>query len=145
MCPQTYFSEREAGVIRFNERTVGKSPAARRLVPIHPALKGLRRCVESCKGRPFPFATSTVGRKFPKLQDEVGATETTINEESFRVSFHSFRHAFKTRLLNTGIPTDTVDILIGHSRQGLSAKYAKRPLSLDTLKAAIAKLKYRRK
>lgn len=130
------------GLIRFNQRTIGKTPAARRSVPMHPALRGLRKYVEGCEGRPFPFSTSTVGRRFPALQAEVGATETKIDGQEYRVSFHSFRHGFKTRLLNAGVSTDMVDILIGHSRQGLNALYGKRPPPLDTLRKVVRKLRY---
>ncbi len=132
----------ETGVIRFNAREAGKSAAARRSVPIHPAIAvGLKVYVGAAGSGPFKFGSATVGRKFKALQEAASATEGTFDGETYWLSFHSWRHGFKTRLLNAGVPTDTADILTGHARQGLNAVYGKRT-DMNVLREAISRLSY---
>lgn len=131
----------ESGLIHFNKRAVGKSVAAKRSVPIHPKLSSIRQFVESRKVRVFRFASSTANRKFNLVKNELGIIDTKIKGESHQVTLHSFRHGVKTRLLNAGVSTDLVDQLIGHSRQGLNAVYAKRQDG-EALRQAIKKLQY---
>lgn len=132
------------GAIYFNRRTPGKTVAARRTVPIHPELAGLGEYVRKCRGRPFDFSTSTVGRKFPKLQSRAGVpAETVIDGDTYALSFHSFRHGVKTRLLNAGVSTDLADRLLGHVRQGLNPRYGKRSPELDKMREALERLEYK--
>jgi len=52
--------------------------------------------------------------------------------------FHSFRHTFKTTLVNAGVEVQTVDVLTGHAKKTVSETYIHR--STDLLRKAIEKM-----
>jgi len=52
--------------------------------------------------------------------------------------FHSFRHTFKSLLINAGVAVETADVLTGHAKKSVSETYIHRSVGLLT--DAVAKL-----
>lgn len=134
----------DTNVVKFNydKEFTGKTPGAKRQVPLHQKLKGIDKYVQSCGKRVFPFSKSSVDRWFKEIQKEADAFGTKIDGENHTLSFHSFRHCVETRLLNADVSIDRVNIIIGHSRTALAKRYGAR-VDLESLRKAIKKLEYK--
>lgn len=100
----------------------GKSAAARRRVPVHPALQPLVRCLRdsSRDGYLIPGLLTGgadgkrahyVGKRFSKVKEKLGFTDPAL-------VFHTLRNAFMQRAEEGGVPESTTKLIVGHSRQG---------------------------
>ena len=102
----------------------GKTAAAVRRVPIHPALAPLiARLAETSPdgflipglllgGRDNKRAVY-LGKRFAYLRKKVGITDP-------RVVFHGFRHTAVTAMEGAGVPASTISLIVGHKRQGMT-------------------------
>lgn len=95
---------------------------------------GVERIVPKPKGwkesffSKLPLQTSarTLERKFKKYALRAGL--------SSRYTFHSLRHGFATRMLESGVPINQVQLLLGHSNISTTSIYVKANPS-DALKS----------
>lgn len=125
-------------VFDFNEDGDGekrlKSPAALRRVPIHSQLieLGLLDFHERQRAdgyeRLFPDYTYTpksgYGDKLSKWFNRTFTGNLGIKSDAH--VFHGLRHTFATRLIQADIPTERVQFIIGHEREGVTHQvYAK--------------------
>jgi len=125
-----------------------KNSGSHRFIPVHPVLKelGLLDFIERCRSRQqtrlFPempkgadgYYSSPYSRQFRRLLESVGAKHA-------KNSFHSFRHSFEDACRNSGIPSDLMNALQGHSEPGMAARYGS-GFGLKRLAEAIEKLEY---
>lgn len=81
-----------------------------RVVPIP---KGWRK--EFFKELPIKKSTRTLQRRFKKY-----AAKAKLNP---LYSFHSLRHGFATRLLESGSPINQVQLLLGHANLATTSRY----------------------
>lgn len=68
-----------------------------------------------------PMDHKTVYRYFYNALEKIGIDRQSRHMK--RISFHSYRHCFNTKLLERGIPPETVRLLTGHSA-GMTARYS---------------------
>lgn len=128
----------------------GKTPDARRIIPIHPELlklgfAGYAQHVQSLGHHYlFPHLTDgangrgkNVGRQFAKLLDKRGIQDD-------RKVFHSFRHTVITRLHTTGANPAHVMQIAGHSSEskGVHFQTYTHDVGLQALAETLAKLAY---
>lgn len=83
-----------------------------RIVPIP---KGFKK--EWQNKLPLKTTARTLERKFKMYCKNAGLTE--------RYTFHSLRHGFATRLLESGTPINQVQVLLGHSNISTTSIYTK--------------------
>jgi len=83
-----------------------------RIVPIP---KGWRK--EFFKYLPLRCSIRTIQRKFTKYNK--------LAKLNPKYSFHSLRHGFATRLLESGVPINQVQLLLGHSNLATTSIYTK--------------------
>lgn len=83
-----------------------------RVVPVP---KGWKK--DFTKNIPLQTTARTLQRKFRKYNDAV-----PLNP---RYTFHSLRHGFATRLVESGVPINQVQILMGHSDISTTGIYTK--------------------
>lgn len=124
------------------------------VVPIHPALEqyllGLRSSDD-----PEAFITPSLAvvkiggrsgqsRLFQAVMARAGIENETVEagkgrtRKFNRYGFHSFRHTFKSQLVNSGIAAEVADVLQGHAKKSVSETYVHR--SMNVLRAAVEKL-----
>ncbi len=110
-----------------------KSKAAKRLIPVHPALVqlGFRTYAEECrvKGvRLLPginasssgYDSDNVSKWFSRfLKFTIGDAE----KRTCKLAFHSFRHTMEDAMRVAGIEARIQDALIGHDTDHVSARY----------------------
>jgi integrase len=155
-------TERGVLVMRIEEAT--KNRNSQRLVPIHDTLMqlGLERYLQQLRQKSathlFPVwhqksskakinATTDDGmallnhyypRYYPKAFNhelrKIGITDR-------RMSWHSFRHTFRTGLELAGVPKPTADRLTGHVDGSMASVYT-HAVSVEVLKEAIDRLRY---
>lgn len=123
--------------------------------PIHPDLEAYLLHLPTSDDPNAPLAPSAFGHytgghtglsaKFQEVIAAAGIDNTPIASGSgkkgraFRkFGFHSFRHSFKSVLVNVGVEVETVDVLIGHAKKTVSETYIHRKLPL--LRRAIARI-----
>jgi integrase len=122
--------------------------------PLHPSLEAHLLSLKSsddAKTRLCPtlFGRDSGGRsglsqKFIGILEKADIENAPIVEgsgkgRSFRaLGFHSFRHTFKTILVNAGIEVLTVDVLTGHAKKTVSETYIHR--NSELLRTAVLKL-----
>ncbi len=122
--------------------------------PIHTALEAHLLSLPSADNEDAPLAPTlakryTGGRQglskaFDDLLHAAGIpNEPTIvgkgKGRAFKpYGFHSFRHTFKTILVNAGVEVQTVDVLTGHAKKSVSEIYIHR--SPELLRQAVTKL-----
>jgi integrase len=120
-----------------------KSDAARREVPIHPALRPvLQRLVNAAGGKLlFPKPRHT---KFGKLGDALGKRFHTLKEGIARndQDFHSIRRTVCTMAEDVGIQENILARVVGHKIPRLSLGLYSAGPSLATKAAEWAKLAY---
>jgi integrase len=83
-----------------------------RMVPIP---KGWKE--EFNKKLPLNIEKRTLQRRFEKYSKEAKLSEL--------YTFHSLRHGFATRLLESGVPINQVQVLLGHSNISTTSTYVK--------------------
>ncbi|MEM5471479.1 site-specific integrase [Hoeflea sp. AS60] len=152
---QLYTSDivEENGILRFELTDDGddqrlKTTTSHRFIPVHPILKelGLPRLIqtrrEKQQKRLFPempkgkdgYYSSPYSSKFRNLLKGVGA-KTQKN------AFHSFRHSFEDACRDSGISSELMNALQGHTEGGMAARYGS-GFSLQRLAEAMEKLEY---
>ena len=122
----------EGGVFTIRK---GKTRAARRKVPIHPALKEIidRRCTGKAPDA-FLFLDDELGlekpggsrsraftKRFGTYRRAQGVDDVVQGMRQSRVTFHSFRHWFITRGLQAGNPESLVAAVVGQKPTGVTA------------------------
>jgi integrase len=110
----------------------GKTDAAARTVPIHPALAPVvaRRCAG--KG-PSGFLfhelpgngldgkrSDPASKRFTRYRRAAGVDEARDGKRRSLVNFHSFRKWFVTKAEQAGVPGETIKIVVGHKRQDVT-------------------------
>jgi integrase len=83
-----------------------------RIVPIP---KGFKQWM--LKELPIKKSTRTLQRKFTKYRNQAGLPKY--------YTFHSLRHGFATRLLESGASINQVQVLMGHSNISTTSVYTK--------------------
>lgn len=122
--------------------------------PLHPALEEYLVNLTSSDKPNEPIMPKLAGRytggraglsnEFDELLSDAGiknpfTVQGTGKGRAFRpLGFHSFRHTFKSILVNAGVEVTTVDVLTGHAKKTVSETYIHR--SPELLAAAVAKL-----
>lgn len=69
------------------------------------------------KKLPLKAGIRTLQRKFKKYSKQIGLPDY--------YTFHSLRHGFATRCLESGIPLNQVQVLLGHSNLSTTSIYTK--------------------
>ena len=126
-----------------------KSAAAKRRVPVHSRLIELGllelRDERLAKGheRLFPDYTfhpkHGYGGSLSKWFNRTFTTALGIKSDAH--VFHGLRHTFATRLLQADVPTEMVQFIIGHERDGVTHKvYMKDGYTLRQISEAIGRL-----
>jgi integrase len=122
--------------------------------PLHSALYDYLLKLPSSDRPTAPITPALTGRytggraglsnEFDELLSKAGiANPFTVQGKgkgrAFRpLGFHSFRHTFKTTLINAGVAVETADVLTGHAKRTVSETYIHRSPKL--LSDAIAML-----
>lgn len=104
-CSKEHFSENS---IFIPESKYG----VERVVPIP---KGWKK--DFFRHIPFPFKVRALQRRFDKYK-----VKSKINPLH---TFHSLRHGFATRSVESGVPINQVQVLIGHSNLATTSIYTK--------------------
>jgi integrase len=127
-----------------------KSPAARRLVPVHPLLvrlglldhiadmrrKGERQLFpELERGGPDQRFGYAFSKDFTEYRRAIGAYEPGRD-------FHALRHSVSTALFNAGVDTSVVSAILGHAQVGVSAGVYLSGYKLAKLAEAITALDF---
>jgi integrase len=121
--------EREHGVYYFNV-TAGKTKNARRKVPVHSEL--LRNGILDAEYR--TMSSSEVTNNFTRLRQRIGLTRD-------RLSFHSLRKNFTTKLDEAAVANSDIAMLLGHSRSFSLDVYSGGP-GLQRLRSVIEQVRY---
>jgi integrase len=140
-------SDLEGDVLRIRE---GKTAAAVRSVPAHPALLPVlkRLAKTSSDGYLLPGLITggedakrghMIGKRFSYLIRKAGFSDTAL-------TFHTLRNAFMQRCEEAGVPESTAKLIVGHSRQSLTYGTAGNGYSpgvgVDTLRREVAKVTF---
>ena len=105
-------------------RVIGKGNKERLVPvpqPVHTGLRGLwlthrnPRFLCPCRGGKKPIPCQSLQQAFRAAVQETGITK--------RVSPHSLRHSYATRLLESGVDTRIVQVLLGHASIKTTAGY----------------------
>jgi integrase len=125
----------------------GKSAAALRRVPVHPALQPLVKSLRdsSRDGYMIPGLLTGgmdakrahyAGKRFSKLKEKLGFTDPAL-------VFHTLRNAFMQRAEEGGVPESTTKLIVGHSRQGDITYGLYSPgVKFEALREAVGKVTY---
>lgn len=141
------------GILRFELTDDGddqrlKTSTSHRFIPVHRTLKelGLPEFVQTRRNegelRLFPemrkgsdgYYSSPYSRQFRRLLESVDAKHA-------KNAFHSFRHSFEDACRNSGISSEIMNALQGHSERGMADRYGS-GFHLKRLAEAVEKLKY---
>src|SRR5208282_752837 len=129
-----------AGSIRIIK---GKTPAARREIPIHPELMPLLNELASPK---YEYILdeerkdkdggrgARLGKAFMHLKRSLGHPDTK--------TLHSMRHSVAALLYAEGVQEITVSAVLGQKPRGVTAHYLKSGITMELKRAAIEKLDY---
>lgn len=115
----------KAWVIRIeHDRAKGqrvKTEGSERRIPVHPDLVklGFVKYAQAQTGRPLLFDKLSMGPKETRLAGNWGRwfaryLRKTCGVTDERMTFHSFRHAFKHHMRQCQVPKDVNDALTGH-------------------------------
>lgn len=99
----------------------GKTEAARRLVPFHPALlaslKKLKMMPDVGNRFYWPVETSNaLEKRFLRFKEKF-LNSRGLGDRNKELVHHSFRNTFITSLLNAGLPEQQAALLTGHSKK----------------------------
>jgi Phage integrase family. len=122
----------------FNIQLDLKTKYSERKIPLHPDLKkiGFFDFVKGMKElgfyRLFPELTPTDKGFSPRVSKWFTRYKTKhlSCQDIEKKCFHSFRHTVMNKMVNSGIPDNTVEAIVGHSTEGMSKlkeSYLKRP------------------
>ena len=111
----------DRGVLKVEE---GKTAAAVRRVPIHPILAPLiRRLVKTStdgylisgllRGGPDSKRAWYLGKRFGHVIRQLGIADPGLD-------FHALRGTVITQLEGAGVPVSTIQLIVGHKRQGMT-------------------------
>jgi len=101
----------------------GKTDAAARKVPIHPALQEIvQRRLKDKGPKDWLFQEvqqlrdpgDTVGKRFKRFREALGITDNRDGVRRSLVNFHSARRWFTTKARHAGQPRETIADVIGH-------------------------------
>jgi integrase len=126
----------------------GKTAAAEREVPVHPAVNHIveRRHSEGASEHLFADLTpGAYGRRSHHVSKAYGRYRKQVGVSGRGKDFHALRHTFTDMMEGAGVPVPTIQLLIGHSRRtsmGTTAVYSQ-GMRVD-LRRAISRLKYPR-
>ncbi len=124
-----------------------KTQAAKRAVPIHPAIAKLvaRRVKGKAADDPvfpdIPRADKGKGKRNKTASKWFGRYADSLEIKDKRLVFHSLRHNVYTALGNLGVAPRVRDSLLGHKGHGMAATYDKGP-DWSLRKAGMASLRY---
>ncbi len=128
----------EAQVIHVRE---GKSMAAVRVVPVHPAIRNLLDGLVENTGDGYLLPGLVPGGPDRKRGHGIGKTWgrriRTLGIADRRLVFHGLRATFITAALNAGAPKEVVQQVAGHEREGVTMKSYARVLSLELCRMAV--------
>lgn len=114
-----------------------KTENSKRKIPLHNELikSGFIDYVETCKDRVFDEVTNVevVTGWMPRQMKNLGVD--TNNELGHIRSFHSFRHTFITKLMNSGVQVNLLQQVVGHeiSSFGITSGYTHKSTELKSL------------
>ncbi|MGY0557091.1 DUF6538 domain-containing protein [Lysobacter sp. A421] len=126
--------------------TQGKTRSAIRRVPIHPAIAPLvaQLAATSTDGFLIPGLLRGgsdakrawyVGKRFGQLIRRLGVTDRALD-------FHAFRGTVITQMEGAGIPESTIQLIVGHKRQGMTFGVYSDGVGDDTKRKAIRAVSY---
>ncbi|MEQ8396410.1 DUF6538 domain-containing protein [Thalassobaculum sp.] len=140
----------QSDLLDANEQTTAKTKGSRRIVPVHRELErmGFSRFIEgrrqSDEKRLFPeFRRGRMGSIAKMFSSEFSEYIRSLGIENPTQSFHSFRHSFKDRCREAGIPEEVSDRLTGHSNPSVGRRYGA-GYSVPKLKEYIDQVSYPR-
>ncbi|HDS1637746.1 TPA: tyrosine-type recombinase/integrase [Stenotrophomonas maltophilia] len=119
----------------------GKSQAAVRVVPIHPAIRPTVAALAQATPDGYLLPGLVAGGPDRKRGHGIGKTwgrrirSLGINDR--RLVFHALRATFITAALNSGAPKEVVQQVAGHEREGVTMTSYARVLSLDLCRSAV--------
>jgi len=131
-------------VLRISE---GKADASVRSVPIHPALAPLLKQLAKTtkdgflipgllRGGPDRKRGWYIGKRFGLAIRKLGIADP-------RLVYHAFRNTVITQLLEAGIPKSTIQLMVGHEREGVTLEsYNIEGVSDNVKRAAMLKLTF---
>jgi integrase len=147
--------------VRFAVATVGngkpgplKTPAAKRDVPMHPALAGYLKAWRAAwtkaigqapKGTDPVFASprrgpeSSLRHYRPKSAEHIQTDLAAVGIKRPEVDFHATRRSFSTWLEAAGVHPETVDRLLGHVPKSVRARHYSAP-DLGVLREAVERI-----
>jgi integrase len=126
--------------------TEGKTQAAVRTVPVHPALRPLIERLRAASTDGFLISGLLtggadnkrghyIGKRFSKHIRALGFTDTAL-------TFHTLRNSFMQRCEEAGIPEATTKLLVGHTRESLTYGLYSPGVSAEILAAAMRRVSY---
>ena len=124
----------------------GKTAAAVRRVPIHRTIIPLvHRLVESTpdgylipgllRGGPDRKRAWYVGKRFGRVIRKLGITDPALD-------FHALRGTVITQLEGAGVPESTIQLIVGHKRQGMTFGVYSGGVSDEVKRAALSHVSY---
>lgn len=133
----------EGSVLKVEE---GKTAAAVRRVPVHPALSPLIKNLEKTstddylipgllRGGPDKKRAWYVGKRFGRAIRQLG-----IEDES--LDFHALRGTVITQLESAGVLESTIQLIVGHKRQGMTLGTYSAGVPDKVKREAISKVTY---
>jgi len=122
----------------------GKNEAAIRRVPIHPAIAPLIAQLEATttddylipglsRGGPDKRRGWNVGKRFGRRIRKLGITDPGI-------VFHTLRNTFSNAMEKAGVPESTAELLVGHTRDGMTYGTYSKDLPDSVKREAVLKL-----
>ncbi|MGO8866597.1 MAG: tyrosine-type recombinase/integrase [Alphaproteobacteria bacterium] len=148
-CRREEITSLKAADVNLAERMItivkGKTTAARRTIPLHPALlPTMTRLVIGAKPDSYVLADLRadkngdrgveIGKAFGKLKDKLGFGETHC--------FHSWRHSIVAQLQAKQQDVNVICAILGHELQAMS--YYKHTPPMAILRAAVEMIRYGR-
>jgi integrase len=111
------------------DKLKGTKTGKTRIVPINGIL--LQQLRNLCDGKPqdafvfshdgkSPIDHKTVYKQYWRALEKIGINKAERNRRN--ITFHSYRHGVCTRLLESGMPPETVRLILGHS-PAMTARY----------------------
>lgn len=125
----------------------GKTKAANRRVPIHPAIAPLVKQLAKTsadgylipgllRGGPDKKRSWYLGKRFGRAIRQLGIADS-------RLDFHALRGTVVSQLEEAAVPLSTIQLIVGHRRQGVTfSSYNPEGVTDKTRRAALVKVTY---